>query len=167
MLKFICKGFRFSRRAVARLTHQRWRQRRKEDHCKFEPSMVYIVSSEAPKGTYHTAKRYLKIIARCFLLSTLNGRRLLDLTELGLALRLEQGQDFAMAVYEMRRRGVGGSFHGRPRISPFSSHRALEHGTQFQRVQFSRRSPSPPPPSLLRRRGATYPAWKWWVSCVC
>lgn len=145
MLKFICRGFRFSRRALTRLTRQRWRQRRNGNHCKFEPGMVYIASSEAPKCV-HTAKHYLRIIAQCFLLSTLNGRRTLDLTEFGLALKLERGHDFAIAIHEIRRRGVGRSFHGRARISPVSGHRALEHGTQFQRVRFSRRSPSPARP---------------------
>ncbi|XP_037057258.1 N-acetylglucosaminyl-phosphatidylinositol de-N-acetylase isoform X2 [Peromyscus leucopus] len=48
----------------------------------------------------------------------------------------------------MGRRSVGGSFHDRPRISPFSGHRALNHGTQLQRVRFSRRSPSPHPAFL-------------------
>lgn len=38
---------------------------------------------------------------------------------------------------------MGGSSHLRPRIL-FSSHCALKHGTQFQWVQFSRRSPNPP-----------------------
>nr|XP_042140128.1 N-acetylglucosaminyl-phosphatidylinositol de-N-acetylase isoform X3 [Peromyscus maniculatus bairdii] len=48
----------------------------------------------------------------------------------------------------MGRRSVGGSFHDRARISPFSGHRALNPGTQLQRVRFSRRSPSPHPAFL-------------------
>ncbi|XP_059126870.1 N-acetylglucosaminyl-phosphatidylinositol de-N-acetylase isoform X5 [Peromyscus eremicus] len=66
----------------------------------------------------------------------------------------------------MRRRSVGGSFHGRPRISPFSGHGALSHGTQFQRVQFSRRSPSPPPAFLTAQARCHLPGMEV-VGLVC